>query len=128
MLLPAEKRITATQVLQHKWFTYAEGKGVSTVTSLPPVMTNHLMRFRTCQRLKQAVLTYLAAQSSESDIKALKIYFNDLDKNGDGILSKDEVMSGIKKSTMGADLTDIVESLDTNSSGFVDYNGTREDY
>ena len=122
MLYPAEKRISAEQVLQHEWFKHSEDKAV--YVAFPQVMTNQLLKFKTCQKMKRAVLTYLATQSSENEIMSPKMYFNCLDKNGDGILSKDEIMTGIKDTTVSVDLSDIVESLDTNNSGFVDYNGT----
>ncbi len=119
MLRPAAKRLTAAQVLEHPWFKIIEApKG-----SLPPVVTNRLNKFRSYQKVQQAVLTYIATQLSEQDIMPLRLYFLTLDKNGDGILSRDEVMEGLKKSEIAGNLIETVDALDTNASGFIDYNG-----
>ena len=91
---------------------------------LPPLISKRLSKFRTYQKVKQATLTYLATQLSENEAHSLRMYFLNLDKNGDGILSSEEVVEGIKKSTTNADLKGVFEALDTNESGFVDYNGT----
>ena len=121
MLRPAPKRLDATQVLQHEWLKIPESKTKAEL--LPQVLTNRLKKFRTYQKVQQAVLTYIATQLSEQEIYSLRMAFIELDKSGDGILSKEEVINALKKSEAGSSLIDIVHALDTNDSGFVDYNG-----
>ena len=120
MLRPAVKRITPAQVLEHNWF-----KILKTTASelLPVVVTQQLNTFRTYQKVKKAVLTYLATQLSQNEMRPLRVHFIQLDKNGDGILSTEEVIKGIEMTAVRTDLCDIVGALDTNESGFIDYNG-----
>jgi calcium-dependent protein kinase len=120
MLTPAEQRLTAAQVLAHPWVV--AGVRVSAVP-LPPHARKNLQRFGTLQKLKKAVLSYLATQLSEKEVMALKKSFVALDKNGDGILSCEEILLGLKGSPGEAELARVVGMLDTDKSGFVDYNG-----
>ena len=89
---------------------------------LPTVLVDRLKKFRGYQKVQQAVLTYLATQLSEKEITPLRLYFIKLDKNGDGVLSMAEIMQGLSK-TKEHNLLEIAQSLDTNESGYIDYNG-----
>ncbi|MDR3549320.1 MAG: hypothetical protein P4M11_13835 [Candidatus Pacebacteria bacterium] len=121
MLVPAEKRLSAQQVLDHPWLQkYAEKKRIA---ELPPIVTQNLRSFRGAQRVKKAVLTYLATQLSERELDPVKKLFVALDKNGDGKLSREEVKQGLLGKSNEKELCDLVLAMDTDASGFVDYNG-----
>ena len=91
--------------------------------SYMPLITCKLEKFRNYQKVQQAVLTYLATQLSEKEISSLRVCFMRLDKNGDGILSMTEIEDGLKNSAMADNFLEIAQSLDTNDSGYIDYNG-----
>jgi len=121
MLMPADKRINSQEVLNHIWL-----KKYSTAAErveLPSIITKQLKIFRSAQRVKKVVLTYLATQLSEKEMEPIKKLFMGLDKNGDGILSSEEIADGLKGRPDEKELTDIIVSIDTDGSGFVDYNG-----
>eukprot|EP00826_Nyctotherus_ovalis_P045678 TRINITY_DN5079_c0_g3_i8.p1 TRINITY_DN5079_c0_g3~~TRINITY_DN5079_c0_g3_i8.p1 ORF type:complete len:225 (+),score=49.90 TRINITY_DN5079_c0_g3_i8:878-1552(+) len=121
MLRPAATRLTATQVLEHSWLETVHGKRVKEM--IPSIVTQRLKSFRNYQKVKQAVLTYIATQLSEKEITSLRVCFMELDKNGDGVLSMEEIVEGLKKSTLNENFLEIAKSLDTNDSGYIDYNG-----
>ncbi len=121
MLCPPDKRLDAHQVLAHDWFKKL--LGAQPVGELPLLVTQHLKTFRGAQRIKKAVLTYLATQLSEKELDPLKRLFLGLDKNGDGILSLEEIREGFKGRSNEAELLSIVQAMDTDASGFVDYTG-----
>jgi calcium-dependent protein kinase len=121
MLRPAEKRLTAQQVLEHPWIKNNISKGSS--ASLTKVLTKRLSSFSCMRKMEHAILTYMATQASEKEIMALRKYFMSLDKNGDGVLSMEEIKTGLMKIASPELAQEIVLSLDTNESGFVDYNG-----
>jgi len=124
MLRPAATRLTTTQVLQHKWLEIVHIKKVKEI--IPPLVTHRLKKFRKHQKVKQAVLTYMATQLSDKELSSLRECFMRLDKNGDGILSMEEIMNGLKKSNLSEDFLEIAQSLDTNDSGYIDYNGKQQ--
>jgi len=121
MLRPAAKRYNSSQVLEHEWLKILDGKIPS--APMPPLVIESLNKFKNYQKAQKAVLTYIATQLSEQEIIPLRMHFLNLDKNGDGILSTDEISNILKKATVETNLQEIVQALDTNDSGFIDYNG-----
>ena len=121
MLVPSEKRLSAQQVLEHPWITkFADKKEAAEVSS---IMTKNLKTFRGAQKVKKAVLTYLATQLSEKEIEPLKTLFLSIDANGDGRLSREEIKAGFKGRQDEQELLEIMAAMDTDGSGFIDYNG-----
>ena len=88
-------------------------------------MTN-LKAFRTEVKLQHAVLTFISSQLiSREEAKKLAEHFKALDKNGDGKLSREELLEAYKN-TMGYDaaleeVEKIMQQVDSNNSGFIDY-------
>ncbi len=121
MICPAEKRLNAQQVLEHPWVMRMADKPEK--MELTPIVTRQLQIFGGAQRIKKVVLTYLATQLSEKEMGPMKRMFMGLDKNGDGILSREEVREGLKGHPEEQQMIDIINALDTDCSGFVDYNG-----
>lgn len=121
MLQPAEKRITAQGVLDHPWIAKMADKKMA--LEVPPLVTKNLKAFKGAQRVKKAVLTYLATQLSEKEMEPLKKLFLSIDKNGDGRLSMEEIKEGLKGRSDEKELSEIMTAMDTDGSGFVDYNG-----
>jgi calcium-dependent protein kinase len=121
MLVPAEQRISAQDVLNHPWIKkFADKKEAAVVT---PILTKNLKTFRGAQKVKKAVLTYLATQLSEKEIEPMKKLFLSIDANGDGRLSREEIQAGFKGRSDEKELLDIMAAMDTDGSGFIDYNG-----
>lgn len=121
MLVPSAKRLSSQEVVDHLWFKkMADPKNIPTV---PPFLTKNLMNFKSAQKLKKAVLTYIATQVSEKDIGALKKLFQALDKNGDGRLSNEEILDGLKGREDEKELGKVLISMDTDGNGYIDYNG-----
>lgn len=121
MMCPCDRRLTAQQVLDHPWITRLADKPGK--VELPAIITHQLKVFRSAQRIKQVVLTYLATQLSEKEMEPMKKLFMSLDKNGDGILSQEEINEGLKGRPDERELVSIISSMDTDGSGFIDYNG-----
>lgn len=123
MLVPADKRITAQQVLDHPWIKkFADKKEAAVVT---PILTKNLKTFKGAQKVKKAVLTYLATQLSEKEIEPMKKLFLSIDANGDGRLSREEIQAGFKGRSDEKELLEIMAAMDTDGSGFIDYNGKK---
>ena len=121
MLCPPGKRLSPQEVLIHPWMVKFSDK--TPKADLPPIVTKQLKVFRGAQKVKKVVLTYLATQLSEKEMEPLKRIFMSLDKNGDGILSLEEINEGLKDRSDEKELREIMTSMDTDGSGFIDYNG-----
>ncbi len=121
MITAPERRLTPQQVLEHPWILSMTG--TEKPVELPSIVTSNLKTFSITQKVKKVVLAYLATQLSEREITMLRKLFIGLDKNGDGVLSTEEINDGIRGREDEKELGDIVESMDTDRSGFIDYNG-----
>eukprot|EP00831_Metopus_contortus_P001849 TRINITY_DN10676_c0_g1_i1.p1 TRINITY_DN10676_c0_g1~~TRINITY_DN10676_c0_g1_i1.p1 ORF type:complete len:191 (-),score=52.40 TRINITY_DN10676_c0_g1_i1:35-607(-) len=86
------------------------------------INAEYMGTFRGTEKVKQAVLTYMATQLSDKELQPLKWMFIDMDKNGDGILSLEEIELGLKGKTNESELKAIMYSLDTDHNGFIEYN------
>ena len=76
--------------------------------------------------MKSAIFTYIAAQCvSQTDIKELTNAFKVLDKNGDGMVSQEELLVVYKQIVGGLnpekEVENIMRNVDTDGSGFIDY-------
>lgn len=86
-----------------------------------------LKDFRASAKLQEAAISFIASHLTTSDErKQLMKTFTNLDKNGDGLLSKEEIIEGYTK-TMGKkkaeiEVEAIFERIDSDQSGFIDYN------
>ena len=116
---PAQ-RISAEQAFQHPWLH--QGAEPS-----PPVQEaqflQNLTRFYSVQKFKQAALTYIAGQLlSGEEVTTLRTTFADLDTDGDGRLSRDELITGYRRSSLPlVNIDKVIHSCDTDKNGFVNY-------
>ena len=119
LICKPEKRLTAEEALQHKWFKKAlKGEEVKELKG------NKLANFKNFQKnskLKQVALTAISVQASPDDIKELKDLFKQLDVNGDGSLSLDELKKGLAGKANGDNILDLLRSADTDGSGEINY-------
>lgn len=69
----------------------------------------------------------IAVQSDPNDIKELKAIFQELDRNGDGSISFDELQAGLGKRENGEQLMEILRAADTDNSGTINYTGKFDD-
>lgn len=90
MLVKPSQRLTASQVLNHPWMK--EDKNLNK-TNLK-LNWGSLKSFNNYDKLKKVALTYIASQLSENEISELGKLFKKIDKNGDGVLTIDEMKAG----------------------------------
>ena len=123
-----DKRISAAEALMHPWITQkgSSKKDYEIVASTAHLALSNLRKFRADNMLKKAVLTFIVTQLiEEKEKRDLLKLFQVLDKNGDGKLSKEELLEGCDK-VFGAiaadDLQETFNNIDIDKSGSIDYN------
>lgn len=118
MLTKPAQRINSQQVLEHKWMK-ADLKNAPNLK----LNINSLKSFQNHEKLKKVALTYIASQMSEQEITELGNLFKSLDKNGDGVLTIDEITSGVNdmKDKTGKELQVLMNAIDTDGSGTINY-------
>ena len=88
-----DKRPSAEEALKHKWITEMSASQVDTNSAIG-ALTN-LQSFRAEQKLKQATFAFIASQLlTKAEKENLAKIFKAIDKNGDGKLSKEEILEG----------------------------------
>ena len=118
-------RISATEALNHKWFR-KRIKSLSVPTEVINQAIHNLQTFQKSSKLREAVNTFIATQClSVADTKELRQVFTEMDINGDGKLSKEELFSYFCKQ-MGEEAANeevlkIFQEVDTDNNGYVDY-------
>merc|ERR1712039_186760 len=115
-------RYTAEQTLNHVWIKNKAPK--ATGAKLQDNFVDNLRGFRSQNKLKKAALHIIANQLNEDQIKALRDVFMQLDGNGDGKLTVNEMKEGIQKAGLKEippDLQQIMEDVDSDGSGVIDY-------
>ena len=86
-----------------------------------------MKKFRSDRKLEQATMTFIVSQIiSREQRNELLVQFQTWDKNGDGVLSREEIYEGYKQS-MGEykameEVDKIMECCDLDGNGFIDYN------
>lgn len=120
LLTTEDKRLTAKQALKHKWF-----KNMNKMKKSIPLSINHIDRLRTFQKMKKlrkAILSFLASRVSSEEIERQIQSFHKLDKNKDGYITIKELQKGLKDSHSIEEIQLIMESVDTDKNGAIDYN------
>jgi len=113
-------RPAAESLLSSPWLRF---KGTPAAAPISGDFVSRLQSFRAHTRLKKVALTAVAQQLPDSEIEALQNIFRSLDKNGDGMLSPEEVTEGLKQQGLVVPkaMEGILQSIDCNGSGQLDY-------
>ena len=119
------KRISAAEALTHQWLLSKNTKSVDKNLSMKCL--KNMKKFHAERKLQQASLTYivnnLLSKEEKNDMLEL---FQNFDENGDGVLTKEEILNGYKTIMPFEDAEKEVERImnevDIDKSGTIDYN------
>jgi calcium-dependent protein kinase len=122
---PSE-RLSASDCLLHKWFTENSSKKNLDMNFSQKCLQN-MKKFHAERKLQQAALTYMVNHLvTKEDKNELLELFQNFDLNGDGVLTKEEILNGYKQilGDVEAELEAerIMKEVDLDKSGTIDYN------
>lgn len=125
LTLDHKKRTSATDALRHPWFKEYALKEKIEKSIATKALTN-LKNFNANIKLKQATLTFIVSQLvSKEEVENMEKIFMDMDENGDGMLSKDEIMNGYEKHfgeiIEQEEVDKMFDAIDTDGNGTIDY-------
>ena len=127
LVLDPNKRISALDALDHVWFKkFGNSHQGKSDTKVAKKVLDNMKKFKKNRKLEQATIGFIANQLiSKEDRKELMKQFQEWDKNGDGVLNREEILEGYKK-TFGevdeSEIDNIIASVDLDGNGVIDYN------
>ena len=122
MLVPEEKRYTASQVLEHDWFKNAKDVPLSDIAFNDK---NLFMNFVRGSFIKKMGLMFIASRLDENEINNLKNVFSGFDTSKDGQISFEELKKGLmsmKSNKMTEEeIRKSFDAIDVDQNGKIDY-------
>jgi calcium-dependent protein kinase len=118
-----DDRISAEEALQHPWIHDFK---VEVDTDAATNALGNLKNFRGEHKLKVATSSYIGSQLiSKSEKEKIGKIFKALDSNGDGKLSKEEIMNGYEehfgKLLDENEVDELFNTVDTDKNGYIEY-------
>jgi len=122
------KRITAEEAINHPWFKKMQIKEkLNTITSDKMQYISNLKSFKKNNILQSAALAYLVHNFSQlNSVQELYKLFNRIDYNGDGRITKEELLKGFKdywfldSDSLVEDVEKIFAKVDDDYNGFIE--------
>jgi calcium-dependent protein kinase len=121
----SSERYSASDCLKHKWLCSKTTNLVDSNFSIRSLQ--NMRKFHAERKLQQAALTYIVNHLvTKEDKNELLELFQQFDKNGDGVLSKEEILAGYREILGNEDAEKeakrIMEEVDLDKNGTIDYN------
>jgi len=138
MEVDVKKRLTASQALQHPWFTKCLTKDPSGTKNHKPLMValRNMRAYSGNQDLTKAATLLLGSKlTTQAETEELTKVFRTLDLNQDGRLDREELIQGYRTliqargfcaklfspSDICNEVDDILAKVDFDKNGFIDY-------
>ena len=122
LICKPERRLTAEEALKHKWVRNLTKKAVDT-NQLKKLNISNMKKFQKSEKLKQVALMAIAVQTDPNEVNELKKIFQELDRDGNGSISFEELTTGLGDRENGEELLRILQAADTDGNGNINYTG-----
>lgn len=125
LLCAQSSRLNADQALRHEWIKFYTNDDCPPTPLVASALKN-LQNFRFTSFLADAIQTFITLQRiSNNEIQNITEVFKKIDKNGDGKLSREELIEEYTN-TLGViqaenEVEKIMKEVDSDQSGFIDY-------
>ena len=124
-----EKRISAQEALNHPWFKEQKSRELYNEIldqKILQKLLDNLKKYKKTSIIQETALAYLVHNFPQMKdvINACKL-FNQIDINGDGKITENELYKGlcskIKSDTLEEDIKNIYQKLDMDDDGYIEY-------
>ncbi|KAL6513935.1 hypothetical protein OROHE_019391 [Orobanche hederae] len=117
-----EKRITIAEALEHPWL---KQDGEASEKSIDSAILIRMKQFMAMNKLKRLAFKVIAENLSAAERQGLKQMFNNMDTDGSGAITYEELRTGLTKlgsKLSGEEIQLLVEAVDIDKNGTIDYN------
>ena len=129
LTMDVEQRINAQQALNHPWFKENKSQELYNQINDQETIRNLLQNLKSYKKsstIQETALAYLVHHFPQiKDVVNSCKLFNQIDKSGDGKISKTELFKGLseryKSKTLEKDLDEIYKNLDMDNNGYIGY-------
>ncbi|CAI0435493.1 unnamed protein product [Linum tenue] len=115
------KRITAAQALEHPWLKVG---GDASDKPIDSAVLSRMKQLRAMNKMKKLALKVIAENLSEEEIKGLKQMFKNMDTDGSGTITYDELKAGLTRlgsKLSEAEMKQLMDAADVDKNGTIDY-------
>ena len=129
LTMDPSQRISAEEALNHPWFKEFKSQELyNRITDRDTMknLINNLKNYRRTSVIQETALAYLVHNFPQiKDVVNSCKLFNQIDKSGDGIITKEELLKGLsekyKSDTLEQDVEEIYNNLDMDKNGYIGY-------
>ena len=129
LTMDPEQRISAEQALNHPWFKEFKSQEIyNRINDADTIKTlvENLKKYKRTSIIQETALAYLVHHFPQiKDVVNSCKLFNQIDKSGDGKITKAELLRGLseryKSDTLEADVEEIYKNLDMDNNGYIGY-------
>ncbi|KAL6567691.1 hypothetical protein OROGR_001359 [Orobanche gracilis] len=116
-----EKRITIAEALEHPWL---KQDGEASNKPMDSAILVRMKQFMSMNKLKKLALKVIAENLSAKERQGLKQMFNNMDTDGSGTITCEELRTGLIK--LGSNLSEqeiqlLMEAVDIDKNGTIDF-------
>ncbi|KAM6543647.1 hypothetical protein CsatB_008094 [Cannabis sativa] len=115
------KRITAAEAIEHSWL---KEDGETSDKPIDSAVLVRMKQFRAMNKMKKLALKVIAENLSEEEIHGLKQMFNNMDTDGSGTITIEELKTGLSRlgsKLSEAEIQQLMEAADVDRNGTVEY-------
>ena len=116
-------RISISDMFYDPWLR-TRAEGLVPEKLMAGRMLNRLADFKNVNKLRTCTFSFLAhCLATANDLKHVRVLFENLDENGDGRLSREELQKGFKEYCGDhlSNMEDIIAQCDIDGNGYIDY-------
>jgi calcium-dependent protein kinase len=126
LTIDIKKRFSAKEALNHPWIVNMKNQGEKLDKNILLQAVENLRKYSANQKLQQATLAYIVHNlTKKEDTDNLRRIFINFDDNGDGRLTKDELIKGLNlilnEEESEKEVNRLMDIIDVDGNGFIEY-------